>query len=71
MVGPRLRCLAAAGVPAGNDPVTAQHGSQRRRCCPPVHAAHGLLWASLSGCGRASVRLRLHVDPGFGGAIHS
>jgi len=34
MVGPRLKCLAAAGVPAGNDPVTAQRGSQRRRCCP-------------------------------------
>lgn len=34
MVGPRLECLAAAGVPAGNDPVTAQRGSQRRRCCP-------------------------------------
>lgn len=38
---------------------------------PPVHAAHGLPWASLSGCGIASVRLRLHVDPGFGGVLHS
>src|SRR5690606_31234174 len=36
---------------------------------PPVHAARGLLRASLSGCGRASVHAPPQVRPGCGGAI--